>query len=113
MAFDPDEYLAGGTAVAEPPAFDPDQYLAASPPAFDPDAYLDKTEEPARAEPAEIQQADEQAEIERNAGKIAPQWAQNAAGAATEMLSGLVPRSVGQVVELFAPAAIHDVTGTA
>lgn len=37
--FDPDAFLAGGTAVAEPPAFDPDAFLA-EPEPFDPDAFL-------------------------------------------------------------------------
>lgn len=43
MAFDPDAFLAGGAAVADPPAFDPDAFLAAPAPAaapFDPDAFL-------------------------------------------------------------------------
>lgn len=39
-AFDPDQFLSGGTAVAEPPAFNPDEYLGQSQGGFDPDKYL-------------------------------------------------------------------------
>lgn len=101
--FDPDAYLAGETAVAAPPAFDPDAYLSVKAPAFNPDEYLRGS--------AEIQQADEQAAMERDAATGGgPQSLKNATEAATETLGGFIPHSIGDVAGLVSPlpSAIHD-----
>lgn len=90
MAFDPDAFLAGGAAVAEPPAFDPDAFLKGdSAPAFDPDAFLSDSS-PATTAPTPQTSPDRAEEIaSAGAPHVAALQPDPSAALSTDQLSAL------------------------